>query len=55
MSWIRVFLSFRGRLGRDRYMKAFQILSFVVWLPAVPLYQSDITVKIAGERDPLGE
>jgi uncharacterized membrane protein YhaH (DUF805 family) len=47
MSWIRVFLSFGGRLDREQYTEAFQILSFVCWLPAVPLYWSDVTVRIA--------
>lgn len=47
MSWIRVFLSFDGRLDREQYIEAFQILSFVCWLPAVPLYWSDVTIRIA--------
>jgi uncharacterized membrane protein YhaH (DUF805 family) len=47
MSWIRMFLSLRGRLDREQYTEAFQILSCVCWLPAVPLYQSDVTVRIA--------
>jgi uncharacterized membrane protein YhaH (DUF805 family) len=47
MSWIRVFLSFGGRLDREQYIEAFQILSFACWLPAVLLCWSDTTVRIA--------
>jgi uncharacterized membrane protein YhaH (DUF805 family) len=47
MSWIRVFLSFSGRLDREQYIEASQILTFACWLPAVPLYWSDVTVPIA--------
>jgi uncharacterized membrane protein YhaH (DUF805 family) len=47
MSWIRIFLSFGGRLDREQYVEAFQILSFACWLPAIPLYWSNVTVRIA--------
>jgi uncharacterized membrane protein YhaH (DUF805 family) len=47
MSWIRVFLSFGGRLDREQYIEASQILSFVCWLPAVPFYWSEVTMRIA--------
>jgi len=47
MIWIRVFLSFGGRLDREQYIEAFQILSFACWLPALLLYWSDVTVRIA--------
>jgi hypothetical protein len=33
MSWIRLFLSFGGRLDREQYTEASQILSVARWLP----------------------
>jgi uncharacterized membrane protein YhaH (DUF805 family) len=47
MSWIRLFLGFRGRLDREQYKQASQILSFACWLPAVPFYWSNVAVPIA--------
>jgi uncharacterized membrane protein YhaH (DUF805 family) len=47
MSWIRLFLSFGGRLDREQYTEASQILSFACWLPAVPFYWSNVAVPIA--------
>jgi uncharacterized membrane protein YhaH (DUF805 family) len=46
MSWIWVFLSFRGRLDAKRYEMACCILSVVCFLPALILYRSDHKVRI---------
>jgi uncharacterized membrane protein YhaH (DUF805 family) len=47
MSWIRLFLSFGGRLDREQYTEASQILSVACWLPAVAFYWSNVAVPIA--------
>jgi hypothetical protein len=46
MSWIQVFLGFGGQLDRERYKSACRILSVVCFLPAVPLYWTDVAVRI---------
>lgn len=46
MSWIWVFLSFRGRLDAKRYEIACRILSMVCFLPALVLCGSDHKVRI---------